>query len=843
MLHAEAPKTGQSVHAKADTGMTATLLVRVGGRSQAFAPAQRAVIGRDPGCDVVVDHDLVSRRHAYAEWSAAGWVLRDLGSSNGTWMHGQRITEVPISGPVAVTLGGVNGSKLELSLQVSPRDGSSNPHDADDPSRLGQLTAVHPFAGTETLIGRAPDCDVFVDDLTVSRNHAVIRRSGTSFTITDLGSTNGTFVNGKRVQTAELVERDVVSIGGHVFRFTAGSLSEYSEAQGAWLCATGIYVRVAPDIGIIQRLSGLLGGRDAPAMATLLVDIGFAVAPSSLVSIVGPSGAGKTTLLKALTGQQPATQGQVLYGGRDLYDALDLRLRMGYVPQDDLLHPQLTVREALDYAAELRFAADVDATSRAARVAKVMEDLSLDERAQLAVGRLSGGQRKRTSIAAELLTEPSLLFLDEPTSGLDPGHEENVTQLLRALANAGRTVVTTTHSLVTLQQSDNVLYIARGGHLAYYGPPGVAIDYFRKNGHGEEYPKIFGALEDNGSTFADEFRRSSLYIQNVQEPLARAAQTARSAEEGADTQTRPDNWRQFSVLVRRYLAVLRADRTSTFLIAAQAPFFSALFALLYSSNVMLASSAQEATILVWLMVIGAAWMGTSNAIREVVKEFPIVRRERGLGLSLGAYIGSKLAVLSIVTTIQCSLLAIVTMLPQQLPVFDDSPGATSVIPAGGVFLGWQMGELVLDIVLVGLASMGVGLLISVLVKNQDQANFVLPMVLVAQVVLSAPTFDAPGGVFTVIGLPSSAQWGSAAAGSTLSLNIIRKPLLTAVEQQRADAKGTARRQSVIDGRPNWDHTFGVWLLDVGALIVIAFAAIGAALWLLSRRIDRPSRSG
>lgn len=819
---------------------TPVLLVRIGGAAHRLSPGARAVVGRDPGCDIVVGDERVSRRQAELHWAPVGWIIRDLDSANGTWMGGHRITETVVSGTTVISLGAADGVQLELSVgaaaSVIGRAEQAEAADASDPTRLGQLTSVHSFGSSETAIGRNPDCEVVVDDFTVSRRHAVIRRDARGFEIVDLGSTNGTFVNGQSIERTRLENGDVISVGGHVFRFSKGQLSEYSASLGAWLCAMGIWVRVPTHRSLKERyVEGI-----PPSETTLLVDIGFAVGPSTLLGIVGPSGAGKTTLLKALTGQQPAGLGRVLYGGRDLYAALDLRRRMGYVPQEDLLHPQLTVREALDYAAELRFAADVDKAARAERVDQVMRELGLDERASLPVAQLSGGQRKRTSIAAELLTRPSLLFLDEPTSGLDPGHEENVTALLRKVADEGRTVVTATHSLVTLERCDRVLFLARGGRLAYFGPPSEAIDYFRSNRRGATYPVIFAALEGDGETFESEFRRNPRFGIYVQEPLARAVNSTDGDIEEAGSQTRSDHLRQFSVLVRRYAAVLRADRTSTLLLAAQAPFFALLFAILYSNNIMKASSASEATILVWLMVVGATWMGTSNAIREIVKEFPIIKRERGLGLSLGAYLASKLTVLSVITVVQCSFLAVATMLPQHLPALDNMSQPAVVVPSAGALIGSQSMELVIDIVLVGLASMAVGLLLSALVRNPDQANFALPLVLVAQVVLSAPTLASPSLIFAALGLPATAQWGTAAAASTLSLNTIRKPSLTILEHQRSVAENDDERPDVAQGRANWNHDSGVWLVDSGALLLITLASLGVAYVVLKRRIDGPS---
>lgn len=247
----------------------------------------------------------------------------------------------------------------------------------------------------------------------------------------------------------------------------------------------------------------------------LLDHVSFPVPEKCLLAVVGPSGAGKSTLLNALTGQRPADRGTVLYDGRDLYrDYAELRQRIGLVPQDDILHPQLTVRAALSYAAELRFPQDTARTERRARVDEVVRELGLEQRAGQPVHSLSGGQRKRVSVALELLTKPSLLFLDEPTSGLDPGMDRSVMHMLRGLADDGRTVIVVTHSVLSLAVCDRLLVLAPGGKVAYYGPPEDALAFFGF----EQWPEAFEAFDrDPERDWAREYRESPFHRHYVTE--------------------------------------------------------------------------------------------------------------------------------------------------------------------------------------------------------------------------------------------------------------------------------------------------------------------------------------
>ncbi|MDX6225341.1 MAG: transport system ATP-binding/permease protein, partial [Frankiales bacterium] len=434
-----------------------------------MGPLDSAVIGRDADCEITVSHPQVSRRHLQVEATGRGqWQARDLQSRNGTFSVDGPVDTVQINGELTRLLLGDRASGLIVELE--PRTAATAPSAASRGgtgstavmSQIGRLTAVHHLTA-ELVIGRAPDCDLALDDLQVSRKHARLLVGDGSARVEDLGSHNGTFVNGSRVNSAALRDYDLLNIGGHLLEFVDGSLREYDDHGAAWLLA--------------QDVSVTIDGR------RVLDGVSFPLAPNSLLAVVGPSGAGKSTLLNALTGFRSPSSGAVVYGGRDVYQSrVELQSKMAYVPQDDVLHPQLRVRRALEYAARLRFPPDVDRPAREKRVEEVLEELSLTERADLPISKLSGGQRKRVSVALELLTKPSLLFLDEPTSGLDPGNEEQVMRLLRDLADGDRTVVVVTHSLQSLDLCDRVLFLAPGGVTAFFGEPRGVLTYFADDG-------------------------------------------------------------------------------------------------------------------------------------------------------------------------------------------------------------------------------------------------------------------------------------------------------------------------------------------------------------------------
>ena len=332
---------------------------------------------------------------------------------------------------------------------------------------------VLPAPGRRLRIGRTSDNDLVLSDLTVSRHHAELRKAPTGrYEIVDLSSHNGTFVNGQKVASATLTENDIIGIGHSTFRLSGGELRQHVDTGDVSLVAQDLVVQVG-------------GGK------VLLDHVSFPIAERCLVGIIGPSGAGKSTLLGALTGMRPADRGVVLYDNRDLYkDYAELRHRIGFVPQDNIMHTQLSTQRALRYAAELRFPADTHTRERNARVDEVMSELALTRHAETRADKLSGGQLKRVNVALELLTKPSLLFLDEPTSGLDPGLDKAVMEQMRDLAHDGRTVIVVTHSVANLDVCDRLLVLVPGGEVAFYGPPGESLRVLRPARLGRGVPGL-----------------------------------------------------------------------------------------------------------------------------------------------------------------------------------------------------------------------------------------------------------------------------------------------------------------------------------------------------------------
>ena len=784
--------------------MRATLRARLSGREYQFDDGREIRVGRDPSADMVSANPYVSREHAVVRRAGDTWVLEDRGSRGGTYLGEQRVSSLPITADTTVRLGDPHeGDELQLVPSAVVTTPEPRPSTGGGGVRMGRFTGIYRTDTPRLRIGRAPDNDVVVaEDMLVSRYHAELAvAAGGRFEVVDLGSANGTFVDGRPVGRAAVDDTNVIGIGHHQFRLVAGALEAYVDVGNVEFEASGLSVLVTE-------------GR------TILSEVSFTLPENCFLAIVGPSGAGKSTLMKALTGFSPADRGTVLYNGRDLYESIEeLRSRIGYVPQDDILHPQLTVRRALGFAAELRFPSDVTKEERNRAVETVMEELGLTHRADLPIHKLSGGQRKRVSVALELITKPSLLFLDEPTSGLDPGFEKSAMELLRELADGGRTVIVVTHSLQSLHLCDRVIFLAPGGTTAYFGPPKDALHYFAQ----DDYADVFRTLErEQEQDFRGRFEQSQFYRQYVSEPAARARLMNKEGAQPAPPPPAQRSWAgQLNVLVRRHLAVIAADRGLLLMLLLLAPILGfALFAVLGSGGLKAAfgdvpgkghvrTPNTSSMNVLFGMVFCVGLVGVVDSFREIVKELPIVRRERSIGLSLSAYLTSKLVVLVPFVLVQSAVLTLIAVSQQ------DGPKVSNVLSPPVL-------ELVVDIACTGLVAMVIGLLISAAVTTSDKATPLMAAVVASSLLLAGVLFDLrdkPG--IRELSYLTGSRWGFSAAASSVNLKELEVDQCHEPPHLSCDA--------------DWAHTTSTWAKDLGALGGIMVAGVGGAAYALRRR--------
>jgi ABC-type multidrug transport system ATPase subunit len=770
----------------------------------------------------VVDDSRVSWQHAVLRLEHGDWLLEDSGSTNGTFLDSRRVQRVPIDGECTVRLGhpddgpvmscsvarpaapaaGPMGTALADRPAGLRQDGQAagrgqpqpppprpaapppgqgqggggrgyDPHATGFPagspasSIVRQPSAIMRLPTRVLRIGRAADNDVVVDDLSVSRYHAELRNSARGYEIVDLASHNGTFVNGARVSSAIVTERDIVAIGPATFRLIGDELQQFIDSGDISLQARDLTVRLSSGKVLLDHVSFPLGER-------------------CLLGVIGPSGAGKSTLLGALTGISPATQGSVLYDNRDLYAYYDeLRYRIGLVPQQEILHTQLSARRALGFAAELRFPRDVSKAERETRITEVLEELSLTKHAETRTSALSGGQQKRVNVAMELLTKPSLLFLDEPTSGLDPGLDKSVMELMADLAHDGRTVIVVTHSVANLNLCDRLLVLVPGGKIGYFGPPADALKHFGQPGWAE----VFQAFEaEPGRDWAGEYRRSAYHAMYVASELDGQAATPHPVQAAPPPAAR-NRFAQLSTLCRRYLAVIASDRVFLAVLAALPLFLGILIRVIPSPQGLRGPGNTDIGTLLLILILSTCFTGAANSVRELVKERVIYSRERAAGLSSGAYLLSKLIILAVLSAVQAALLVAVGLVGRKMPL------------TGSFLTHLPLVELLIALAVLAAASMTLGLLISAMVSTSERTMPLLVVIVLFQVVLTGGIFSLNGkaGIEQVAWL-SPSRWGFAAAASTTNLNVIQFPAAKAPPASHpSPSPGTHHKKSPSGG--------------------------------------------
>lgn len=500
-----------------------------------------------------------------------------------------------------------------------------------------------------------------------------------------------------------------------------------------------------PESARISRAAGPVGGppvqgiyieaeglrRRVSAGHELLHGASLIIEPGELVAIAGGSGAGKTTLLVALAGVRPADEGHVRFDGVDAYRHLDeFRTVLGYVPQDDIIHAELPLERTLRYAAALRLSS-ASGDEIADAVDQSMAQLGLTEHAGTRVGALSGGQRKRASIAVELLTRPRVFFLDEPTSGLDPATGADLIRLLRRLTAAGSTVVVTSHAVQDLALCDRVVFLAAGGHLAFSGSAEQAKEYFGVDAMEHIYERL--AVDGTPEQWAERWRafQGQQAVPQVQtdQSTASGPATARRTPPAVARRPQAGPLRQWVVLTRRTAETLAHNRLTLAILLGSPVLIVAMFAVLFQPGAFdfSAPSPTAVIMIVFWIAFGVFFFGLTYGLLQICTEFSILRRERLVGLRLGPYVLSKLAVLLPFLIVVDVLLLVV------LRALDRLPAAS---------LGTYV-SLGVTLALDAAAALGLGLLASAAVGNPSQATLALPMLCFPAVLFSGAIIPVP----------------------------------------------------------------------------------------------------
>ena len=600
---------------------------------------EEAHIGSSANSQITVGRDSATQSGLSLQWEArhATWVLHvALALSTPATVNARPVNpgeEIPLSNLDTIEL---PGALIQFQRVLAP------------PTRAGHPASRVTLDSQPLVIGRGDlqkpgepsHLDLDPEENVISRSHVVIECDAHEYFIRDTSRT-GTELNGRALVRERLVFGDRFRIAGYMFEFLGDAIS-----------------RIEPES------TGSITARDVTVVAgskPILENVSLNIAAGEFIGVLGGSGQGKSTLLNALCGIRPPTSGDVRIGGVPLTDRERLReIGIGYVPQDDIVHKELTVTEAITFSARLRL--KLSPREIRALVERVTARLGLAEHAAKRISDLSGGQRKRVSIAIELLANPSVLFLDEPSSGLDPATEEALMTLLQSLTLTKLTVVCTTHVLQKAYLFDRLLFI-QGGRLVFAGNSDEARRHFLL-GNAEEttvlelspLERVYACLANSGKPAAEwetEFKESQFAPRAF--PLIGQGAAPETTDDSSGRLSVPA-LRSFALLVLRQWRIVRSDILNIAFLLVQPLLIGLLVGWV----------ADKSAMRMFLCVVATMWFGCSNGAQQIVGELPIFRRERISGQGLNTYIFSKLGFLSLVSVLQALVLLITTFTSARL---------------------------------------------------------------------------------------------------------------------------------------------------------------------------------
>lgn len=680
--------------------------------------------GKDNTVQVMDSKKTVSRKHLRIFTDSKNVYAEDLASTNGSFLGGKN-RRMPPNKPVLVRedepvwLGPNVRLRIKM-LAESPRP--SKPLDKKT-TIIGKPSHEGPSAdevfraprrleiptGRSVILGRELSCDITINHPQVSRQHAKVTLQPDGFVLEDLGSTNGTFVNGKRISRALMKEGDVLGVGPVSFTISpkmGAIVEEKSAVEGMRLDARGL-TRVLKDGCCILP----------PTDLTIL--------PGEFMGILGASGSGKTTLMTMLNGSVIPSDGYVWLNGLELVKYNEyLKQHIGYVPQYDIIHSELSVSEILYYAARLRLPKDLSKEEIESLIAKTLGIVGLSDKWGANFQDLSGGERKRVNMAVELIIDPQIFFLDEPTSGLDPGMERDVMELFERYAQSeNKTVVMVTHVTQNISVMDKLIILEKGGNTAFFGTPDEALDFFAVNDFVEIYkkiertkPKVWSGKYDS----SDLSRKYKYAHQRVEEEVA--TERGELKEEKKGILQRLTDWgRQLTLLTARYARIMIKDTRNLLTLLLQAPIVAIFSYLVFQGIHNIAPGAfppKEIMLdgLIFILVLAAIWFGVNNSVREISKEQSVYRRERMVFLKIAPYLFSKFIILALVCLFQTGILVLMV---KGMVGFE-----------GNLFHVWLM------VFLTALSGVTLGLFISSVAKSTNMAVSLVPIVLIPQIIFS-----------------------------------------------------------------------------------------------------------
>jgi len=626
---------------------------------------------------------------------------------------GRRVVDGVITPGDAIRLANASGAFVTIRAKVPMPEGL----------RMRELRCSLPSPGTTLTIGTAAAADVILDHPMIRPLHALIHTDVAGRVwVEDQATVAGTYVNGTRIKSRQwLYPGDVIQVGPFSARVGMPMLEPLPKVSGVDIAVREVTLNVGK------------------ANKRLLNRASVRFAPGTLTAIAGPSGAGKSTLMRLVAGQTSPTAGVVTYGNENLEACLNRYTPMvGFVPQDDIVHGDLTVREALGYQASLRLGSDRPKHDRDAAVIRAIDFVELGPQADQLIKTLSGGQRKRVSVASELISDPQLLFLDEPTSGLDPGLDKRMMLLLRLLADGGRTVILTTHAIAHVDVCDQLILVGPGGNVIYAGPPRDACEWFGV----DTISDVYSLIENEYAAEEAAARRPRMSF----EPMVDRGSSGRGGK-----LKRQNFFKQGALFTRRSIRLMSRDKLALAFALLQGIVVALLAALVKPTGWDKGGWATSGITYCTLLACSGVWIGVTASVREIVKERNIWRRESLIGARVSSYLASKVTILFTLAIVQSLTTVLVVAATLGLPKPDS-------VHFGPIFL-----DFVISIFIATIGGTGLGLVVSVFAPSSDRAMSMVPYLLIPQFFLSGTFFALGPLAFVSFVIP--ARWGSSSLGS------------------------------------------------------------------------------
>ncbi|MDD3253283.1 MAG: ATP-binding cassette domain-containing protein [Lachnospiraceae bacterium] len=679
-------------------------------------------IGRDSTNDIVLESGKVSHEHGQLIVEQNKIMYQDKQSSNGTYIdilrnkkylhHSDAV--IQLNDGMVMNIGG-EGKKESVYMLYSvflPNEG-------------WQKISIN---RKQLTMGRASNNDIVLAHPAISRLHASIEPSEQGYELVN-NSKNGVLLNGRVIQDkAVLKECDIIQILAFQMIYLNGSIFYKTNSDGISLT--------------VQHLGKTVGG----GRKTLLHDVNLQIESNEFVAIIGGSGAGKTTLMNAISGFDRKITGQVYCNGLDLLSNFKyLKAIIGYVPQEDIIYQNLTLRKMLEYTAKLKMPDDVTKQERNRQIENVLEMVELKPQENTYIRKLSGGQKKRASIAVELLADPRLFFLDEPTSGLDPGTEQNLMRTLNRLSKTQKkTIIMVTHTIQNLDLCDRIILMGTGGRCCFNGTYEEAKMFFDTQNLADAYNTVTA----DSTTWEKEFNKFQKKDYEVE------MQSEQIKNDMKASVRRSSALRQWFILMQRYMELIRNDRMRLVILMLQPIIIGGMLYLVADDSVF--DVYENTKTMLFALCCSGIWIGLFNSIQEICKERNILRREYMTNLKLPVYVMSKFVVQALIGLIQTVLLS-----------------GTFILATGkertGVFMDSFVPEIILTIWLVVIASEAMGLLVSANAKSGDKAMVAAPFLLIIQLLFSGILFKLKGAGEYISYLTVS-RWTVESLGGIADLN-------------------------------------------------------------------------